>query len=275
MRNLLVFLVKRYFFLLFLFLESISLYFLVQKNFFQHATAVSAANRLTGSLFKVKTDLLEYLDLKEQNKILAEKLALTFDHDSTSWLMYTSRTTPVNDTMYRQRFEYLYALVIDNTVTERNNYIILDRGRLQGVKPDMGVVCASGIVGIVREVSDNYCMVMSVLHKDSHISASVKKDGTFGQLSWDGLNYRVATLTDLPTHSKIALGDTLITSGLGDAFPEGIVVGTVKHFEKKAGDKTYTVDVELSTDFRKLRHVFVVENLMRDELDSLKLKMVK
>ncbi|MBI3510571.1 MAG: rod shape-determining protein MreC [Bacteroidetes bacterium] len=275
MRNLFVFLVRHYFFLLFLFLEVLSIYFLVQKNYFQHASAVSSANAFTGSLFRMKNGIMQYLDLKDQNHLLAEKLALEFDRDSSSWLMYTNRTTPVNDTFYKQRYEFLYAEVIDNTVTERNNYLVLDRGRLQGVEKDMGVVCSNGVVGIVREVSDNFCVVMSVLHKDSRISASVKRDGTFGQLSWDGFDYTRATLTDLPVHSKIAVGDTLITSGLGDAFPEGIPVGIVRKYEKKAGDKTYTVDVRLSTDFRKVRHVFIVKSLVRDELNDLEKKIDK
>jgi rod shape-determining protein MreC len=272
MRNLVVFIARHYFFLLFLLLEILSLYFLVQHNYFQHSSAVSASNAFTGSLFRMRTDMVEYLDLKEQNKKLSDQIAFNLSHDQVSFLMYTSRTDSFNDTTYKQHYEYLAARVIDNTVTERNNYLILDRGRLQGVEVDMGVVCTDGIVGIVREVSDNFCVVMSVLHKDAKISTSVKRDGTFGQLSWDGSDYQEATLVDLPIHSKVKNGDTLITSGLGDAFPEGVPVGTVKHFEMKSGEKNYTVDVKLSTDFRKVRHVFIVKNLMRNELNQLRAK---
>lgn len=272
MRNLVVFIARHYFFLLFLLLEIVSLYFLVQHNYFQHSSAVSASNAFTGSLFRMRTDMVEYLDLKEQNKKLSDQIAFNLSHDQVSFLMYTSRTDSFNDTTYKQHYEYLAARVIDNTVTERNNYLILDRGRLQGVEVDMGVVCTDGIVGIVREVSDNFCVVMSVLHKDAKISTSVKRDGTFGQLFWDGSDYQEATLVDLPIHSKVKNGDTLITSGLGDAFPEGVPVGVVKHFEMKSGEKNYTVDVKLSTDFRKVRHVFIVKNLMRDELNQLRAK---
>lgn len=143
---------------------------------------------------------------------------------------------------------------------------------MQGVKPDMGVITPGGIVGIVREVSDNFCVVMSLLHKDCKISASVKRDGTFGQLSWNYLDYRQGEMVDLPTHSKIAIGDTLVTSGFGDAFPAGIPVGTVMHFERKGGDKTYTVRVKFTTDFRKLHHVYIVHDVMRPEIDQLKEK---
>lgn len=272
MRNLAVFLVRHYFFLFFLFLEILSLYFLVQRNYFQHTSSVSAANWFTGSIYQARTDISEYLDLKEQNKMLSDKLAEQLTQQNSSWMLYASRGKIFTDTIYKQRYEYLSAEVIDNTVTLRNNYIILNRGKLQGVLPDMGVVSAQGVVGIVREVSDNYCVVMSILHSDTKISASIKKDGSFGKLTWDGKSYQYATLADLPDYSKFANGDTLISSGLGDAFPEGVPVGTVKTYEFKPGEKTYSVEVKLATDFRKLRHVFIVKSLMRIELDDLRKK---
>lgn len=272
MRNLAVFIVRHYFFLLFLLLEILSLYFLVQRNYFQHASAVSAANWFTGSLYEARTDFSEYLDLKEQNKVLSKKLAEQFTHANSSWMFYSAHGTVFNDTLYKQRYEYLPAEVIDNTVTLRNNFIILNRGSLQGVLPDMGVVSAEGVVGIVREVSDNFCVVMSLLHSDTKVSASLKKDGSFGTLTWDGINYREATLKDLPNFSKVAVGDTLISSGLGDAFPTGVPVGTVLKFSINPENKTYIVDVKLATDYRKLRHAFVVKNLLRDELIDLRKK---
>ncbi|CAN5817031.1 hypothetical protein BH11BAC7_BH11BAC7_02540 [soil metagenome] len=271
MRNLAVFLVRHYFFLFFLLLEILSLYFLVQRNYFQHASAVSASNWFTGSLYQARTDFSEYLDLKEQNKVLADKLAEQMNQANASYFTYTSKGTSYNDTTYKQRYEYLAAEVIDNTVTRRNNYIVLNRGSQQGVLVDMGVVSAEGLVGIVREVSDNFCVVMSLLHSDSKVSAALKKEGSFGTLVWDGSDYRTATLKDLPV-VPIKVGDSLVSSGLGDAFPSGVPVGTVSSFKINGENKTYIVEVKLATDYRKLRHTFIVKNLMRDEINDLKIK---
>jgi rod shape-determining protein MreC len=270
MRNLAVFLVRHYFFLFFLLLEILSLYFLVQRNYLQHSSAVSASNWFSASIYQARTDLTAYLDLREQNKLLADKLAEQLSKQSTSFFLYSSKGTAFNDTTYKQRYEYLSAEVIDNTVTRRNNFIVLNRGSKQGVLVDMGVVCAQGVVGIVREVSDNFCVVMSLLHSDSKISASLKKDGSFGTLVWDGSDYRTATLKDLPV-VPIAKGDSLISSGLG-AFPENVPVGTVTKFEINPENKTYVVEVKLATDYRKLRHAFIVKDLVRDEIDDLKKK---
>jgi len=272
MRNLIVFLARHYFFLLFLFLQIVSLTLVVNHNYFQKAAAVSASNALTGSMYESRNEVTQYFDLKDQNIRLSEMNAILLGKMENAYLDYDTTSFAVNDTIRRLRYTFIAAQVIDNTVSLRNNYIVLNRGSMQGVAPDMGVITPGGIVGIVREVSDNFCVVMSLLHKDSKVSASVKKDGTFGQLSWDYTDYREGVMVDLPTHSKIAIGDTLITSGLGDAFPEGIPVGTVKSFEKKAGEKTYTVRVLFTTDFRKLRHVYIVRDLMRPEIDGLKEK---
>lgn len=272
MRNLIVFLARHYFFLLFLVLQIVSLTLVVNHNYFQKAAAVSASNALNGSMYATRNEITQYFDLRDQNIQLSEMNAILLGKMEGAYLNYDTTAFVVNDTVNRLRYSYIAAQVIDNTVSLRNNYMVLNRGSLQGVKVDMGVITPGGIVGIVREVSDNFCVVMSLLHKDSKVSASVKKDGTFGQLSWDYTDYREGVMIDLPTHSKIAKGDTLITSGLGDAFPPGIPVGTVKSFEKPAGEKTYTVRVQFTTDFRKLHHVYIVRDLMRDEINQLKEK---
>lgn len=272
MRNLIVFLARHYFFLLFLVLQIISLTLVVNHNYFQRAAAVSASNALTGSLYETRNKVTQYFDLKEQNQQLSDNNALLLGKLESAYLDYDTTSFTVLDATRRVRYTYIAAEVLDNTVSLRNNYIILNRGSLQGVQPDMGVITPGGVVGIVREVSDNFCVVMSLLHKDSKISASVKRDGTFGQLSWNFMDYREGEMVDLPTHSKIAIGDTLFTSGLGDAFPAGIPVGQVLSFERKGGDKTYTVRVVFTTDFRKLHHVYIVRDLMRPELEQLKEK---
>lgn len=272
MRNLIVFLARHYFFLLFLVLQIISLTLVVNHNYFQRAAAVSASNALIGSMYETRNEVTQYFDLKDQNIQLSEMNAILLGKMENAYLDYDTTATTVNDTIHRLRYTFIAAQVLDNTVSLRNNYIILNRGTKQGVQPDMGVITPGGIVGIVREVSDNFCVVMSLLHKDSKISASVERDGTFGQLSWNYLDYREGEMVDLPTHSKIAVGDTLVTSGLGDAFPAGIPVGSVMAFERKGGDKTYTVRVRFTTDFRKLHHVYIVRDLMRPEIDQLKEK---
>lgn len=269
MRNLIVFLARNYFFLLFLLLEVVAVLILVRSNPYQRAEAVNSTSEIAGEFYTLRNDLTGYFNLRDQNKLLSEEIARLRNAQQNAWVRTNTTEVAVNDTLFRQRYSFINAEVIDNTVTRRNNYIILARGSKQGVREGMGVIGPEGIVGIVRSVSPNFCTVMSLLHKDSRISASLKKDGTFGQLLWQGGDYRTATLKEIPTHVKLAKGDTLVTSGLGNAFPKGTMVGIISSFEKKAGEKTYTAEVLLATDFRKLQHASIVNNLMKEELEKL------
>jgi rod shape-determining protein MreC len=269
MRNLIVFLARNYFTLMFLLLEVVAVLILVRSNPYQRAEAVNSTSEVAGEIYAFRNDLTGYFNLRDQNRILSEEIARLRNQKTGAWLITANKEISVNDTLYRQLYSFIDAEVIDNTVTRRNNYIILSRGKNQGVREGMGVIGPGGIVGIVRSVSPNFCTVMSLLHKDSRISASLKKDGTFAQLLWEGGDYRTATLKEIPTHVKLLRGDTLVTSGLGNAFPKGVLVGVIASYEKKAGEKTYTAQVMLGTDFRKLQHASIVNNLMKDELEQL------
>lgn len=269
MRNLIVFLARNYFTLMFLLLEVVAVLILVRSNPYQRAEAVNSTSEVAGQIYAFRNDLTGYFNLRDQNRILSEEIARLRNQKTGAWLITANKEISVNDTLYRQRYSFIDAEVIDNTVTRRNNYIILVRGKNQGVREGMGVIGPNGIVGIVRSVSPNFCTVMSLLHKDSRISASLKKDGTFAQLLWEGGDYRTATLKEIPTHVKLVKGDTLVTSGLGNAFPKGVFVGVISAYEKKAGEKTFTAQVQLGTDFRKLQHASIVNNLLKEELEQL------
>lgn len=275
MRNLLVFLTRNYFFLLFLALEFFAVSMLVRYNYFHRAGAVSAANVVSGNMLEMRDDMTEYFGLKTENDRLARENALLRSQQKGAFMDYTTNVDTISDTIYKQQYQYIVAKVVDNTVNLRNNYITLNRGTEQGVKADMGVICPDGVVGIVKYVSANFCTVMSLLHKDMHVSAKLKRDGTFGQLDWNPPDYTKAILHDLPSHSKIRKGDTLVSSGLGDAFPEGIPVGYVNSFKIKSGENFFTVDARLSTDFKKLKYVYVIRNLMKDEQQELQKKTLE
>jgi rod shape-determining protein MreC len=146
---------------------------------------------------------------------------------------------------------------------------MLNKGSADGVSKDMAVISSRGIVGIIRDVSKNFSSVISVLHKDTRISAKIKKNNYVGTLIWKGMDYRTAYLMDIPTHVKLNLGDTVITSGFSYIFPEGVVVGVIKNFNILEGDNFYTIKLSFSEDYNKLDHVYIVNNLMKSEQEQL------
>jgi rod shape-determining protein MreC len=176
------------------------------------------------------------------------------------------------DTLYKQQYSYISAKVVNSSVNKRRNFLTLNVGSEQGVKQDMGVMSSDGIVGIVTNVSRNFASVLSLLHKDVRVNCQLKKDGSYGPLIWDGRDFRYCLLTDIPTHSKIKTGDTVVTSELSGIFPEGIMVGTIVFFEKRQNESFYTARVRLSADLKKVNHVYVIKNKFKGERDSLEQK---
>jgi rod shape-determining protein MreC len=136
----------------------------------------------------------------------------------------------------------------------------------------MAVITSTGIIGQVKEVSENFCSVMSLLHSKSTISSKIKKDGSYGPLSWDGEDFRYATLNDIPTHVLLKRGDTIVTSAYSLTFPENLLIGTVESFEKESGKYFYTIKVKLLTDFKRLTYVYIVKNVQKDEQETLEMK---
>lgn len=272
MRNLLILIWKNYFFFLFLLLESISIYMVVQNNYFQKASFVNSSNAITADILSTQANVESYFYLRTENEKLARENAELRSRILASYSMIINDIHRVNDTILKQKYSYTSAKVVNNSTNHRNNYITLDKGSEQGIKINMAVITSTGVVGQVKEVSSNFCTVMSLLHSKTTISASIKKDGSYGPLTWDGSDYEFATLSDIPTHVKIIKGDTIVTSAYSLTFPENIPIGTVESFVRESGKYFYTVKVKLATDFKKLTHVYIVNNMLKQEQEELENK---
>lgn len=269
MRNLVVFIWRNNFFFLFLLLEAACIYFLVKDNVYHRASILNSTNRVAGTIYEANASIRQYLHLNETNEQLARENAYLHNRSMESYMKVPVGEYRVKDTIYKQQYVYYYAKVVNNSTNQQNNYLTLNKGSKQGIKPDMAVITSNGVVGVVQNVSDNFSSVMSVLHSDTKISSRLKKDGSYGPLSWEGDDYRYATLNDIPTHARMKPGDTVVTTAYSVTFPEGIMVGTVEDFERRPGSPFYSVKVKLSADFKKLDYVYVVGNILKAEQDSL------
>jgi len=264
MQKLLRLLIKNHVLLLFLLLEVIAFSLLFNKSFYQRSKFVGFAEQVQGGYYSQVHFWGEYFSLREQNERLAQentylrnKLQAYNDYDAALFF-------GVTDTLYRQHYYYLSAKVINNSVNKQHNFITLNKGSEMGVEPEMAVISNNGVVGVVSNVSRKFSTVISLLNTDLNISAKFKKNNYFGSLSWDGVNYDRAVLSEIPYHVDVAVGDTIITSGYSTIFPEGELLGTVKKFEVKDGN-FYSIVVDLSTDFKNINFVKVVSNLKKEE----------
>ncbi len=270
MRALFRFFLKNYAFFLFLFLEVLSFILIYNFNSYQKARYLNSSNRVTAGVYNTFSSIGNYFRFASVNKRLARENAML--KSLIADLPYV-RITPYSvvstaeftDSVYR----FKSARVINNSVDKQYNYITLNKGRKHGIKPDMGVICSEGIVGVITHVSESYSLGFSVLNKKWGASAKLKKSGTFGPLSWDGSDAAYANLTGIPFHVELAEGDTVVTSSYSSVFPEGIMIGTVHSIEKPPGDNYYKISVQLSVDFRSISYVDIVENLKKDEIRNL------
>jgi len=269
MRNLFRFIIRYYFFFLFLLLETVAILFVIQHQHYQRAWFTSSANFVAGNFYRMSSGITDYFSLQTVNRQLAEENTRLLEFTSESFLKTDRQVFTYRDTLYSRRFSYINAEVISNTVSRRDNFLTLNKGSKHGIKPDMGVITFRGVIGIVASVSENFSSVISFLHKDMQISARLQKNDHIGTLLWEGNDYRKATLTYIPTHVELIPGDTIVTSGFSVIFPPGIFIGTISEVEIRRGDNFFTAAVELAADFNSLKYVQVVQDLMSEEQQQL------
>jgi rod shape-determining protein MreC len=270
MHQLFDFLRKQYFYFLFLFLEIISLVLLFNYNNFQNSAFAQIMNDMTGSVLSMSSRISDYFSLREKNRILSEDNAILHSKLPGSFYRADTNSFFQHDTVYKMEYRYISAKVISNTTNRRNNFLMLGKGTEQGIENHMGVIVGNRIVGQVVSVSQHFSWVMSVLNKDSKISGKFRKNDQLVNIEWNGPSYRFGDVKEIPKHVDIKKGDTIITSGNSDIFPEGLLIGTIDEFTIAQDENFNRATLLFSTDFNSLSYVEVIIDLMRKEKTELK-----
>jgi rod shape-determining protein MreC len=270
MRYLLYFLQKQYIYFLFLALEVISLLLLFNNNDYQNSALTYVSNGISGSVLNMSSNISEYFSLRRVNRILAEDNAKLHSNRPEAFYKADTGSFYHNDTLYKLEYRYISAKVINNSTNKRNNFLMLNKGRRQGIENHMGVIMGDRIVGQVVSVSNHFCWVMSLLNKDSRISGKFKRNNQLVNIEWGGGNYQVGEVKEIPKHVVIHKGDTIITSGNSDIFPEGLLIGTIDHFTIAQEESFNYATIRFATDFNSLSFVEVLIDMMRNEKEDLK-----
>ena len=283
MRNLLAFLAKYNHWFVFILLEVICFVLLFRFNNFQGSVYFSSANAVAGKVYEYNSSVTTFFNMSQSNKKLSER-NLILEHQVRALTQYIA--THHGDSLAMEQcqkqalagFKLIPAKVIQSTINREDNLITIDKGKADGIHEDMGVACGTGVVGVVYMASDHYSIVLPVINVNSNISVMIRKRGYFGFLHWKGTPSDIAYVDDVPRHARFALGDYVVTNGYSSIFPPGIMVGKILHVFNSSDGLSYRVQLRLSTDFGKLRHVCVIDNsalkdkalLLKAAQDSLK-----
>lgn len=283
MRNLLAFLAKYNHWFVFILLEVICFVLLFRFNNFQGSVYFSTANAVAGKVYEYNSSVTTFFNMSQSNKKLSER-NLILEQQVRALTQYIA--THHGDSLAMEQcqkqalagFKLIPAKVIQSTINREDNLITIDKGKADGIHEDMGVACGTGVVGVVYMASDHYSIVLPVINVNSNISVMIRKRGYFGFLHWKGTPSDIAYVDDVPRHARFALGDYVVTNGYSSIFPPGIMVGKILHVFNSSDGLSYRVQLRLSTDFGKLRHVCVIDNsalkdkalLLKAAQDSLK-----
>jgi rod shape-determining protein MreC len=224
---------------------------------------MSSSNQVIASFYEMSNSMVEFFKLKASNETLSnENTALKNEIIQLRNKLSTISPAKKDSIRFKippeMEYEFISAKVINSSTNKMQNYITLNKGIRDGVKVDMGVISDLGVVGIVKIVSDKFAVVIPVLNDKIKINCKFTKSNYSGPLQWNGFDYRFANLNDIARHVKFSLGDSLVTSGFTNTFPEGIPVGTIDNFDIKSSDAYYSIRVKLAVDFRTLTYVKII-----------------
>lgn len=281
MRNIFLFIRRYANLLIFLILQVVCIYFIVSYSKYHEAAFDNTANKFTGRINKQYNKVEYYFQLKrtndslvKANEVLYNKLRGNFNITDSADKIFidTMRIDSIN--RYR-KFNYLNAKVVANSIAAQSNFIVLNGSNVHTFKKGMGIVGINNdVVGVITEVNGDYAVVMSLLHKDSKLSGKLLKGGETGTLGWDGKRPNILSLNNIPKSAKVAIGDTVITSGFSAIFPKGIMIGRVTDVKPETSNNNYRITLKSAANFYNIEYVYAIEsadaNPVKNILDKAK-----
>jgi len=281
-RNIILFIRNWFNLICFFGLQILCVVMLNQYSKTHEAFFASISNEIIGRVNKQYDNIASYFYLQQVNKQLVEEnkklrnsLKSNFIASDNSLQNIIDTITTSDSIKYYRKYTYLPARVVGNSVSLQANYLTLERGGKQGVSKDMSVIGPQGIVGVVVSVSENYCKVMSLLHRSSKVSAMLMKNNNSGDIEWDGIDPSFVLMKKVSKSSFVKKSDTVVTSSYSANYPPNIMIGTVQDIMTDPSSNFYTLRLKTSTNFFTLQYVYIINNSRYTEqrnIENMKLK---
>ncbi len=275
-RNIFLFIRRYANFLLFVLLQVLSIYLIVHYSRYHDAMFSSTANRITGGINKQYNKVDDYLKLRQTNDSLFKANEVLYNRLRENYSLPQNATKTIVDTLridsltQYKTTEYIGAKVVASSVTAQNNYLVLFGENISGLRKDMVVTDpANSLAGVITNISGNYAVVMSLLHRDSKISARLKQSQEPATIIWDGNTPNVLQLHGISKATKVMVGDSVITTGFSTAIPKGILIGRVKTVAKATASSTLNITVTPATNFTDLQYGYIINDTQQEKIKSL------
>ncbi len=269
MRNFFLFIQHYSHFFLFLILESVAFYAIYSFNNYHHAVLLNTSNNVNGYILTQRANITKYFTLGEENIRLQNENNALRKQVLESYYIDKGDTIRNTDTTFRQKFSYILGNVIQNSTDLVNNYITIDKGIRHGIKKNMGVINPDGIVGIIVATSENFSIAMSVLNSKLKVTPKLKGNSSIGRLVWKNNSPYYANIEGINKFNVLKKGDKVQTSQYSSLFPENVMIGTIAEVKSAPEGSFLIVKVKLSTNFTNLRSVYIINNLEKEEIESI------
>ena len=271
MRNIILLIQKYRNFLFFLFLEFISLFFLFSsRNSYHHYNYLSSSNSITSSLYNFQYNMFSYFYLREVNNDLLKENSNLKNQVLNRDLVVGRKFIKYDDIIYQKNFFFKEVKVINSQFKYYENFLIINAGKKSGVKEKMGMIGTKGVLGIVKNVTDNYATIRPLINPNFGLKVLHENTNSWGDLIWipENNNFQNIFVKNIPSESKVKLGDYFITSGAEGLFPRGLKVGKVIEIKENIEQQTLDIKLKNEEDFSRTKIGFVVFNKTAEEINQ-------
>ena len=252
-------------------LVSISMLVMLTENLSIVRTLRASSLEITGQLESSLSWMGRYFHALEENEHLrSENIQLSSN-------LARSREADIENGKLRRLVGFVdtvsYKLepvrIIEKDITFQKNYLTINKGSNHGVKKDMGVLDAQGILGKVVLVSENYALVMSYLNMDFRVPAKIQPSQAQGILKWEGVDRDQLLLEHVIKTESVNPGDLVVTSGFSSVFPPGYPIGRVESIVPQTGKNLLLVHIKPTSQIDVIEHAFVVLEQAPEERTKL------
>ena len=213
--------------------------------------------------------MFSYFSLREiNNELLIENTSLK-NQVLNKDMVVGRKFIKSEDTIYQKNFLFKEVKVINSQFKYFENFLIVNAGSNSGIKEKMGLIGTKGILGIVKNVTDNYATIRPLINPNFGLKVLHQNTNSWGDLIWipQENNFQNIFVKNIPIYTKVKQGDYFISSGAEGLFPAGLKVGKVIEIIENIEQQTLDIKLKIEEDFSRIKVGFVVMNKTVDEIN--------